>query len=74
MRELLSDAEFLFAHTECKMSNLANWYSACYKITLKDESLFGGTDWGLHFCKQTNKICKNALFLEFLAYLHFVAW
>ncbi len=33
-----------------------------------------GTDWGLHFCKETNKICKNALFLDFLAYLHFVAW
>ena len=33
-----------------------------------------GTDWGLHFCKETNKICKNALFLEILAYLHFVAW
>ena len=27
-----------------------------------------------HFCKETNKICKNALFLDFLAYLHFVAW
>ena len=33
-----------------------------------------GTDWGLHFCKETNKICKNALILEILAYLHFVAW
>ena len=33
-----------------------------------------GTDRGLHFCKETNKICKNALFLEFLAYLHFLAW
>ena len=29
---------------------------------------------GTVFCKETNKICKNALFLEFLAYLHFVAW
>ena len=34
----------------------------------------GGADRGLHFCKETNKICKNALFLDFLAYLHFVAW
>ena len=34
----------------------------------------GGTDRGLLFCKETNKICKNTLFLEFLAYLHFVAW
>lgn len=31
-----------------------------------------GTDRGLHFCKETNKICKNAFFLEFFAYLHFV--
>ena len=33
-----------------------------------------GTDRGLLFCKESNKICKNALFLETLAYLHFVAW
>ena len=33
-----------------------------------------GTDRGLLFCKETNKISKNATFLEFLAYLHFVAW
>ena len=45
-----------------------------YKVLSKDKSSFGGTDWGLHFCKETNKICKNALFLEFLAYLHFVTW
>ena len=32
-----------------------------------------GTDRGLLLCKETHKICKNALFLEFLAYLHFVA-
>ena len=38
------------------------------------QKCFWGTDWGLHFYKETNKICKNALFLEFLAYLHFVAW
>ena len=41
---------------------------------LEGKCLFGGTDWGLHFCKETNKFCKNALFLEFLAYLYFVAW
>ena len=45
-----------------------------YKVLREDKSSFGGTDWGLHFCKETNKICKNALFLDFLAYLHFVAW
>ena len=33
-----------------------------------------GTVWGLHFYKETNKIYKNALFLEFLAYLYFVVW
>ena len=44
-----------------------------YKVLPKGKSSFGGTDWGLHFCKETHKICKNALFLEFLAYLHFVA-
>ena len=43
------------------------------EISPKDKSSFGGTDRGLPFCKEINKICKNALFLEFLAYLHFVA-
>ena len=33
-----------------------------------------GTEWGLHFYKETYKIDKNALFLEFLAYLYFVVW
>ena len=32
------------------------------------------TVWGLHFYKETDKIYKNSLFLEFLAYLYFVAW
>ena len=49
-------------------------YIVYYKVLSKGKSSFGGTGWGLHFCKETNKICKNALFLEFLAYLHFVAW
>ena len=50
------------------------WYIVQYKVLSKDKSSFGGTDWGLHLCKETNTICKNALFLDFLAYLHFVAW
>ena len=55
--------------------NLASdWNIVYYKVLPKDKSSFGGTDWGLHFCKETNIICKNALFLDFLAYLHFVAW
>ena len=33
-----------------------------------------GTDRGLHFYKETDKIYKNALFLEYLAYLYFVVW
>ena len=33
-----------------------------------------GTVWGLHFYKETDKIYKNSLFLEFLAYLYFVVW
>ena len=53
---------------------ISAWYIVHYEVLLKGKSSFGGTDWGLHFCKETNKICKNALFLEFLAYLHFVAW
>ena len=47
---------------------------AYYKVLPKNKSSFGGMDWGLHSCKETHKICKNELFLEFLAYLHFVAW
>ena len=53
---------------------VSNWYIMHYEILSKDKSSFGGTDRGLHFCKETHKICKNAFFLEFLAYLHFVAW
>ena len=48
--------------------------SVCYEVCVAFYKILGGTDWGLLFCKETNKICKNALFLEFLAYLHFVAW
>ena len=40
----------------------------------EEQKFVRGTDRGLHFCKETNKICKNAIILEFLAYLHFVAW
>ena len=36
---------------------------------LEGQSSFRWTDWGLHFCKETHKICKNALLGEFLAYL-----
>ena len=50
------------------------WYIIYCRVLSKDISSFGGTNWGLHFCKETNTICKNALFLDFLAYLHFVAW
>ena len=68
---LFADAEFLLTPI-CNL--ISTWYIMHYKVLPKDKSSFGGTDWGLHFCKETHKICKNALFLEFLAYLHFVAW
>ena len=43
--------------------------------SLSEEQKFvRGTGRGLYFCKETNKICKNSLFFEFLAYLHSVAW
>ena len=35
----------------------------------EEQKFIRGTDRGLFFCKETNKICKNALFGEFLAYL-----
>ena len=41
---------------------------------LEGQTAFRGTGRGQYFCKETHKICKNQLFLEFLAYLHFVAW
>ena len=74
MRNLLADAEFLFFHTECEMLNLVNWYSVCYKILLKDKSLFGGQTGDCIFTKKPIKSAKTHFFLEFLAYLHFVAW
>ena len=40
----------------------------------EEQKFIRGTDRGLQFCKETHKICKNALFLELLAYLQFVAW
>ena len=61
---------FFYAHSElCK-----HLIHSILQGFTKERKCFRGTDWGLHFCKETNKICKNALFLEFLAYLHFVAW
>ena len=40
---------------------------------IEGQTAFWGTERGLHFYKETHKISKNALFSEFLAYLHFVA-
>ena len=34
----------------------------------------GGQNGDCIFTKKLIKLTKNALFLEFLAYLHFVAW
>ena len=61
---------FLNAHVElCKHLIHCILYSFA-----EGQKFVRGTNRGLHFYKETNKICKNALFLEFLAYLHFVAW
>ena len=62
LRNLLADAEFLFSHTECKMSNLANWYSVCYKIPLKDKRLFGGQIGDCIFAKKPIKSAKTHYF------------
>ena len=53
---------------------VSTWNIVYYKVLPKNKSSFGETDRVLLFCKETNKICKNALFLDFLAYLHFFAW
>ena len=45
-----------------------------YKCCTEGQKTVRGTVWGLHFYKETDKIYKNALFLEFLAYLYFVVW
>ena len=45
-----------------------------YNHYIEGQKTVRGTVWGLHFYKETDKIYKNALFLEFLAYLYFVVW
>ena len=51
-----------------------HWYTIYYKHYAEGQKTVRGTVWGLHFYKETDKIYKNALFLEFLAYLYFVVW
>ena len=69
---LLSDAKYFLM----PIYNLASIliHSVLQSFAEGQKFVRGGADRGLHFCKETNKICKNALFLDFLAYLHFVAW
>ena len=45
-----------------------------YGHSAEGQKTVRGTVWGLHFYKETDKIYKNSLFLEFLAYLYFVVW
>ena len=45
-----------------------------YNHYIEGQKTIRGTVWGLHFYKETDKIYKNSLFLEFLAYLYFVVW
>ena len=72
MRKLF-DAEFLFAHTKCKNAEFNLLAFSVLQNHPEGQMFIRGTDWGLYFHKETHKICKNALFLEILAYLHFVA-
>ena len=62
----VSDAVFLFSDAKYFLTPIYNlviaWYIVYYKVLPKDKSSFGGTDWGLYFCKETHKICKNSLF------------
>ena len=71
---LFSDAEFLFTHTKMQNTKFNQLVFSILQNSPEEQKFIRGTDRGLHFCKETHKICKNALFLEFLAYLHFVAW
>ena len=73
---LLSDAEFLFAHTECKILNLTNWHSVYYKILPKDKSLFGGQ---IGDCISVKKLIKSAKahffrFFSIFAFRCMVKW
>ena len=65
---------FYLPHTECKIPNLTDLYSEYYKIFPKDKSFFGGQTGDCIFAKKPIKSAKTHFFLEFLAYLHFVAW
>ena len=47
------------------MANLANWYSVCYKIPLKDKSLFGGQTGDCFFAKKPIKSAKTHFFRIF---------
>ena len=38
---------------------------------LEGQTAFRGTDRGLHFCKETHKICKNATFLRIFSIFAF---
>ena len=40
----------------------------------EEQKFIRGTDRGLLFAKKPIKSAKTHFFLEFLAYLHFVAW
>ena len=37
----------------------------------EEQKCFRGTDWGLHFYKETHKICKNATFLRIFSIFAF---
>ena len=62
LQALLSDAEFLFAHTKCKMPDLIYEHSVYYKIIPKDKSLFGGQTGDYIFAKKPIKSAKTHFF------------
>ena len=73
-RGLLSDTEFLFAHTKMQNTEFNQLIFSVLQNSPEEQKFIRVADWGRYFCKETHKICKNSLFFEFLAYLHFVAW
>ena len=67
----LSDAEFLFAHTKMQNTKFNQLVFSVLQNSTEEQKFIRGTDRGLHFCKETNKICKNALFFRFLSLFAF---
>ena len=58
---------FFYAHLElCK-----HLIHSILQGFTEGQKCFRGTDWGLHFYKETHKICKNATFLRIFSIFAF---